>query len=1124
MKSEAKPELTPQQQTAVSFNGNKFNKNLIIEAGAGAGKTSVLTERIWQLVSKKTIQASEIVVATFSKGADAEIQERIEKRGQALEGMHVSTIDALFGQLVDSIYPLWFERASNSLLLPLRCHPPSTCPEIEIWSDAKAQENSEPKLAQFLLDIALEQRISKNPLDEGFFWDFLVAGGFKKDTSFATYDKKNSRSLLLAAMLSERFIAANSPEIITAQSKIHPAHSQFTQKLKQFAQECFLERLLRGTLTYNDRTLFLYHSLCVPSDALAGTIFDSFLNLPLLFHFKELIVDEYQDTNLLQHEILVKITELNQARMVVVGDPKQSIYGFRGAHVSVFQELCQNQNWAVVELLQNFRSHPDLLPKINFLSQIAFQFENLNLHENFCQSPFFKEAQLSRVKFKELMPKNKVVEEINDQYHMQNRDEFKNSVCDENQKHFPRFSLLVGKTFNFENGSSLVNEYYYEIYTYLCRWKQNFPLLNWNQVCLLCETNKTCEAIHSMLSQLELPSEVVSSKDKLNVQESSTMFNAKSIASALLEWMLAPVNAQKAYLVLSLKVFQPHFWLTEFLLEWKKLCKNLKTSETLSISQTKTLIIQSAQNEESGFAKHPTLLNHLIKIFEQLEICSNTAAQLPFESWQLARSSLNLSMLETSFFDDFAQGFFALRKEITLEDLKSWAASQNSETQASEYQNSQTQQGEKVQIMTIHASKGLEWHTVGVILNSKRSTPSSPFSIVPMQNSTLVKWMTEELQNYSLVPWVENSDFAAEATSLEEEKGKIKYFIDMQNSLQQLYERQRVLYTAFTRPIENLFIVGPTPASSATKKSFYAKFTEWQEKQLKPRTKKTTLDEEFTTLETFVMAAAMQTGNHILEPTEAEKTKIMHLLSEKNESCGFSIAPSSSSPKMTQSISPELQTGENSVCVVDSFPKHIWQLPNFNHLKFSEATQKATNFVEKKLTETHFKNSYNSLEIAVKGTHFHSFQELYGSSTVLKLKEASEFYHCEHEIWLKEDSQINRMVLDVFGCIDSNLLKSLASENWIQNFTPEFLLELQHSKTRFVLDFKTGGALPQHLEKMKTYLNAVRVSRANFHLEASSDSQSINPPSCGLVGIVVYSKQNLETAVSVTLSDLKKLN
>lgn len=83
------------------------------------------------------------------------------------------------------------------------------------------------------------------------------------------------------------------------------------------------------------------------------------------------MVDEYQDTNELQYELVMLLTNnLKDANLFIVGDPKQSIYGFRGADVQVFQKTKQKiveQDGRDIFLTENFRSLRDNVGFVNYL-------------------------------------------------------------------------------------------------------------------------------------------------------------------------------------------------------------------------------------------------------------------------------------------------------------------------------------------------------------------------------------------------------------------------------------------------------------------------------------------------------------------------------------------------------------------------------------------------------------------------------------------------------------------------------------------------------------------------------------------------------------------------------------
>ena len=96
--------------------------------------------------------------------------------------------------------------------------------------------------------------------------------------------------------------------------------------------------------------------------------------------YKFFLVDEFQDTNGLQRQLLERLA-LQKARresatLFIVGDRKQSIYGFRGADVAVFSEMTETLLAAGGEskpLLLNFRSQPPLINFFNYLFERLFQ-------------------------------------------------------------------------------------------------------------------------------------------------------------------------------------------------------------------------------------------------------------------------------------------------------------------------------------------------------------------------------------------------------------------------------------------------------------------------------------------------------------------------------------------------------------------------------------------------------------------------------------------------------------------------------------------------------------------------------------------------------------------------------
>ncbi|MFO7814977.1 MAG: UvrD-helicase domain-containing protein [Halanaerobiales bacterium] len=86
--------------------------------------------------------------------------------------------------------------------------------------------------------------------------------------------------------------------------------------------------------------------------------------------YKYIMVDEFQDNNPVQEKIIEQLGKNDEINVFLVGDPKQSIYRFRGADVRVFnrqKEKIESRDGEIYKLSKNFRSRPSILRFVNFL-------------------------------------------------------------------------------------------------------------------------------------------------------------------------------------------------------------------------------------------------------------------------------------------------------------------------------------------------------------------------------------------------------------------------------------------------------------------------------------------------------------------------------------------------------------------------------------------------------------------------------------------------------------------------------------------------------------------------------------------------------------------------------------
>ena len=350
--------LTQEQLKAVTFlpQVHATKKNLIIEAGAGAGKTSVLSERVKWLLTKAPLtirlNPNQIFLVTFTNDAQKELKERIQNvlaaasLSQYSSSIHISTIDGLFDSLVDSIFPLWWDNYNHKSTFQIP-------PILTLVTENEVTRNLEKKVAHFLNDSPHSSH------DLALIIDFILSGGFKKSNS-NFFSPTNTLENILKCMCQDHFLISNKEDIRIVANKIHPATNSLIAQIHTIARLEYEKRIQKGEFTYADKTVFLKENL----------------QNNILISMKELIVDEYQDTNFLQHDILYKLIHNSKGRMVVVGDPKQSIYGFRGASVNVFKSLLEDKEWEHISLNKNFRTQENLLHEINTLSSLAFRWKN----------------------------------------------------------------------------------------------------------------------------------------------------------------------------------------------------------------------------------------------------------------------------------------------------------------------------------------------------------------------------------------------------------------------------------------------------------------------------------------------------------------------------------------------------------------------------------------------------------------------------------------------------------------------------------------------------------------------------------------------------------------------------
>lgn len=811
--------LTEAQKEAVAFPSSshphhKKKKHLVIEAGAGAGKTHVLSRRAARLCTPRTpggVHPSRLFLVTFSRAADRELRERVQRslaaRGLETEArlVHVSTIDSLLLSLVDTRFPLFWEHAIRGLWTNTpevhRYSPPS----ITLLDEALVKEQLARRLESVLEELASDQALNR------VVCDFLLSGALQGGSGGG-----GVLGGILSALLSEHLLCLDVPAPLLAARTFHPGLPAVLMRLRALAQECYAERLLKGTLTYTDAAVFLYNLYCAPEDARAGTLFDCSVPGEFPVAPEELIVDEYQDTSRIQHALLYKLATHRGGRMVVVGDPKQSIYGFRNAHVEVMESLKVDPHWHHVELTRNFRSDPKLLEEINTLSSLAFQWAEDTFPETFVGSGFQQAAHARRVCHNPLTAGRSAAA----------------GHSDAAGPPEPLRLEIVSASLSKERGgpdtvpSGALREFLWDVFCNSVRALGlrhatknangdvvRFP---WSDVAVLCERNEHVRETARRLVAAGVPATaLVSGHDKGGDFSRESHLRASLF---LLQSLLRPLSNVELFEV---------FCSRHVNLPWEE-CVEFFTA----YGRTQAAVFFASSPEEfpegpageGGALRWPALKAFHTR-WHSARACSPVFA---FQAWQTLRMAQGLQGNTTSAFEESLE--CALSDEFALL-FSSWCGARSA---LADYQDLPAQLAHwrmrmefdaqaasdpnAIQVMTIHAAKGLEWPYVYFWPQARRERKARDFELVSHRSGPVLKWLPASTTTLGVLKWTENDDALGPSSAPFLKEGAKKpeevHFADLQKKLEETYERQRVFYTAFTRAREFLGLVHPLPAAN----------------------------------------------------------------------------------------------------------------------------------------------------------------------------------------------------------------------------------------------------------------------------------------------------------------------
>jgi DNA helicase-2/ATP-dependent DNA helicase PcrA len=296
-------ELNPQQREAVIHGEGP----LLVVAGAGTGKTKTIAYRVAYLISQGT-DPSRILLLTFTRRA---AQEMLRRAG-SIVARGTSTTGRVWGGT--------FHSTANRLL---RTH-------------AKA----------------LGLRRDFTVLDQGDAEDLINL--IRHDLGLHKQEKRFPRKATCLAIYSRCVNTAESLERVLERD--YPWCDEWADELRELFKRYVSRKQKRNVLDFDD--LLLYWSMLLEDKSAAR-------ELSKMFDF--VLIDEYQDTNILQAGILRGMRTGNDSIMVV-GDDAQSIYRFRGATIrNILDFPKQFPGTTIVTLAQNYRSTVPILDTANLV-------------------------------------------------------------------------------------------------------------------------------------------------------------------------------------------------------------------------------------------------------------------------------------------------------------------------------------------------------------------------------------------------------------------------------------------------------------------------------------------------------------------------------------------------------------------------------------------------------------------------------------------------------------------------------------------------------------------------------------------------------------------------------------
>lgn len=364
----------------------RLGQHWLIEANAGSGKTYTLENIVAHLISNGILRAEEILLVTFTVKAATELRARVRDRLQKAFVDNKNTDsrkrDAISKalELPDALWNIQTIHGfcQNALLeFPLLS---GTAPQFQLLDESE--------IVLQVIDTAMRKSWLKNEKTE-IYAALNEARNCGQELAkmaevIAQVWSAGARAPLSDGTLPkgararfEGMTQDDDPDdIVVVSNLVREALKVIPEEIERFRTE-------HGLMTFNSLISDLHAKLITASTS------SKLLLESLRKKFRICIVDEFQDTDQLQWEIFHKIfCESENHSFICVGDPKQSIYSFRGADIASYnnaKNCLTTHNAYTTNLGGNWRSSAAMVSAVNELLTSG-HFESLNYGNNISTS------------------------------------------------------------------------------------------------------------------------------------------------------------------------------------------------------------------------------------------------------------------------------------------------------------------------------------------------------------------------------------------------------------------------------------------------------------------------------------------------------------------------------------------------------------------------------------------------------------------------------------------------------------------------------------------------------------------------------------------------------------------